>query len=77
MRDAGIRPDNRSTLALVKLCRANGMPGVATNIMRERSRSPERNPALRRPFHPNGGNFNSSSASGIGPKAPRSPQSRI
>lgn len=37
MRDAGLRPDNRSTLDLVKLCRANDMPEVATSIMRERS----------------------------------------
>lgn len=42
MRGCGIRPDNRSTLLLVKLCRANDMAEVATEILRERSHWPER-----------------------------------
>lgn len=37
MREAEIRPDNRSLLELVKLCKANDMPETAARIMRERS----------------------------------------
>ena len=37
MRASGIRPENRSLLELVNLCRANGMGDEAGRILRERS----------------------------------------
>lgn len=39
MREAGIRPNSRSLLDLVNLCRANGLLSVAARIMRERSKT--------------------------------------
>lgn len=39
MREAGIRPNNRSLLDLVNLCRANGLQSVAARIMRQRSKA--------------------------------------
>lgn len=38
MREAGIRPNSRSLLELVNLCRANGLASVAARIMRQRSK---------------------------------------
>lgn len=74
MREARIRPNSRSLLELVNLCRANGLESVAARIMRQRSKmaatTSRRNANVSRRYatssNKTGGNSTATGSSGGG-----------